>query len=235
MKIEGPLVSGKFVDRPNRFIAMVAVDGQIVRSHLPDPGRLKELLIPGADLLVRPAPKGSERKTKYSTVMVRHEGQLISLVSALPNRFVLESLQEGILPMFKAFRFVRAEIAQGNHRFDFLLKDENENPFYLEVKSVTFVENGCAKFPDAVTARGARHAKALSDLVMNGKGAGILFVCQRPDADRFEPMWDRDPKFSQALYDAQKAGVLVWCIATNISETEMTYKTEIPVNLEPPE
>jgi len=75
----------------------------------------------------------------------------------------------------------------------------------------------------------------LSDLVMNGKGAGILFVCQRPDADRFEPMWDRDPKFSQALYDAQKAGVLVWCIATNISETEMTYKTEIPVNLEPPE
>ncbi|MBT3663788.1 MAG: DNA/RNA nuclease SfsA [Candidatus Marinimicrobia bacterium] len=235
MKIEGPLVSGKFVDRPNRFIAMVAVDGQIVRSHLPDPGRLKELLIPGADLLVRPAPKGSERKTKYSTVMVRHEGQLISLVSALPNRFVLESLQEGILPMFKAFRFVRAEIAQGNHRFDFLLEDENENPFYLEVKSVTFVENGCAKFPDAVTARGARHAKALSDLVMNGKGAGILFVCQRPDADRFEPMWDRDPKFSQALYDAQKAGVLVWCIATNISETEMTYKTEIPVNLEPPE
>jgi sugar fermentation stimulation protein A len=235
LKIEGPLVSGKFVDRPNRFIAMVAVDGQIVRSHLPDPGRLKELLIPGADLLVRPAPKGSERKTKYSTVMVRHEGQLISLVSALPNRFVLESLQEGILPMFKAFRFVRAEIAQGNHRFDFLLEDENENPFYLEVKSVTFVENGCAKFPDAVTARGARHAKALSDLVMNGKGAGILFVCQRPDADRFEPMWDRDPKFSQALYDAQKAGVLVWCIATNISETEMTYKTEIPVNLEPPE
>ncbi len=235
MKIEGPLVSGKFVDRPNRFIAMVAVDGQIVRSHLPDPGRLKELLIPGADLLVRPAPKGSERKTKYSTVMVRHEGQLISLVSALPNRFVLESLQEGILPMFKAFRFVRAEIAQGNHRFDFLLEDENENPFYLEVKSVTFVENGCAKFPDAVTARGARHAKALSDLVMNGKRAGILFVCQRPDADRFEPMWDRDPKFSQALYDAQKAGVLVWCIATNISETEMTYKTEIPVNLEPPE
>ena len=74
MKIEGPLVSGKFVDRPNRFITMVAVDGQIVRSHLPDPGRLKELLIPGTELLLRPAPKGSERKTKFSTVMVRHEG-----------------------------------------------------------------------------------------------------------------------------------------------------------------
>ncbi len=235
MKIEGPLVQAKFVERPNRFITLVDVDGKIVRSHLPDPGRLKELLIPGADLLVRPAPKGSERKTKYSTVMVRHEGQLISLVSALPNRFVLESLQEGILPMFKAFRFVRAEIAQGNHRFDFLLEDENENPFYLEVKSVTFVENGCAKFPDAVTARGARHAKALSDLVMNGKGAGILFVCQRSDAERFAPMWDRDSTFANALLNAKKSGVYVWCITTDVNENEMTYKTEIPVNLEPPE
>lgn len=235
MKIEGPLVSGKFVDRPNRFITMVAVDGQIVRSHLPDPGRLKELLIPGTELLLRPAPKGSERKTKFSTVMVRHEGQLISLVSALPNRFVLESLQNGSLPMFNDYQLIRPEITHGNHRFDFLLQDKNKIPFYLEVKSVTFVEDGLAKFPDAVTERGTRHANALADLVQKGKGAGILFVCQRPDANRFEPMWDRDPKFSQALYDAQKAGVRVWCITTNISETQMTYQIEIPVNLVPPE
>ncbi|MBC8345702.1 MAG: DNA/RNA nuclease SfsA [Candidatus Marinimicrobia bacterium] len=235
MKIEGPLVSGKFVDRPNRFITLVEVDGEIVRSHLPDPGRLKELLIPDAELWVRPAPEGSERKTKYSTVMVRHEGQLISLVSALPNRFVLESLQAKKLPMFENYQLVQPEITHGNHRFDFLLDDKNENPFYLEVKSVTFVDKGLAKFPDAVTDRGARHAKALAELVNRGKGAGILFVCQRPDANRFEPMWDRDPTFAHALLNAKNNGVKVWCITTNINKNEMTYKTEIPVNLEPPE
>ena len=233
MKIEGPLIQGKFVERPNRFITMVEVDGKIVRSHLPDPGRLKELLLPGAELLLRPAPEGSERKTKYSTVMLYHEGQLISLVSVLPNRFVLEALQDNVLPMFHNYGFVRSEVSHGNHRFDFLLKGQNENPFYLEVKSVTYVENGLAKFPDAVTERGARHAQALADIVKSGVGAGILFVCQRSDANQFSPMWERDPKFSKTLLEAYKTGVKVWCITTQVSETEMRFGKEIPVNLEP--
>jgi|TARA_B100000035_G_C20937676_1_gene525976 sugar fermentation stimulation protein A len=235
VKIEGPLILGKFVERPNRFIAMVQVGDEIVRSHLPDPGRLKELLITGADLLLRPAPKGSERKTKYSTVMVRHEGQLISLVSALPNRFVLESLEESSLPMLTNYKLVQPEVSHGNHRFDFLLKDRNGTPFYLEVKSVTYVENGLAKFPDAVTERGARHAKALAQLVKEGNGAGILFVCQRSDANRFEPMWNQDPEFAKVLLAAKEAGVGVWCITTQVSETEMRFGKEIPVNLTPPE
>jgi sugar fermentation stimulation protein A len=235
LKIEGPLILGKFVERPNRFITMVEVDGKVVRSHLPDPGRLKELLLPGAELLLRPAPDGSERKTKFSTVMVNHKGQLVSLVSALPNRFVKESLQQGDISIFKKFEYVRAEVPHGNHRFDFLLKDRNKKPFFLEVKSVTYVENYLAKFPDAVTERGARHAKALAELVRNGNGAGILFVCQRPDANRFEPMWDRDPKFAKALLEAKETGVEVWCITTQVSETQMTFEKEIPVNLTHPE
>ena len=81
MKIEGPLIPAIFVERPNRFITMIKIDDEIHRSHLPDPGRLKELLFPGAKLLARTAPKNSLRKTKYSTIMVNHEGQLISLVS----------------------------------------------------------------------------------------------------------------------------------------------------------
>ena len=234
MKIEGPLIPGKFVERPNRFITLVEVEGKIVRSHLPDPGRLKELLIPGAELLLHPSPEGSQRKTKFSTVMVKHEGELISLVSTLPNRFIKELLKENTLPILKDFQYVRSEPSCGNHRFDFLLNDVNGYPFYLEVKSVTYVENGLAKFPDAVTERGARHANALAELVLNGTGAGILFVCQRSDASKFEPMWDRDPKFSQALLKANQEGVHVWCITSQMSETEMTFKREIPVNLIPP-
>ena len=235
MIIEGPLVPGTFVERPNRFIAIVMKDGQVVQTHLPDPGRLKELLIPGAKLLLRPALKGSNRKTKYSTVMVNHGGQLISLVSALPNRFVLESFFDESLPMLKGYKLVQPEVSHGNHRFDFLLKDNNGKQFYLEVKSVTYVENRLAQFPDAVTQRGTRHAKALAKLVDEGNRAGILFVCQRSDADQFIPMWDRDPEFGNALLEAKKVGVKVWCITTHFTETEMTFQKEIPVNLNLPD
>jgi sugar fermentation stimulation protein A len=234
MKIEGPLLNATFVERPNRFITLVKINGKIYRSHLPDPGRLKELLFPGANLLVRPAPKGSERKTKFSTVMVNHNGQLISLVSALPNQFVKEALGKNEIPIFEDYTLVRPEITVGKHRFDFLLKDPNGSDFYLEVKSVTFVENGLAQFPDAVTERGAKHALALKKLVESGEGAGILFVCQRPDANSFQPMWYRDPKLGKAVLDANRAGVKVWCITLNISETDMTFNQEIPVNLELP-
>ena len=231
MIIEGPLLSGVFIERPNRFITKVLLEGKIVRSHLPDPGRLKELLIKGAEVLLHPAPKDSNRKTQYSTVMINHKGQLISLVSTLPNRFVLESLEKNTLPMFKNYKLVRPEIVFGKHRFDFLLKNRKGKKFYLEVKSVTYVENRVAQFPDAVTERGTRHAKTLAKLVDKENEAGILFVCQRPDADRFRPMWKRDPKFSKALLLAKEAGVKVWCITTHISKTDMSFNKIIPVDL----
>jgi len=96
------------------------------------------------------------------------------------------------------------------------------------------VENGVAQFPDAVTERGRKHALALKKLVEEGKGAGILFVCQRPDASSFRPMWERDPKLANAVLDANKSGVKVWCITLNVSKTDMTFHKEIPVNLELP-
>ena len=231
MNIEGPLVSGTFIERPNRFITLVKINGKIVRSHLPDPGRLKEFLIPGAEVLLRPATNQLERKTKFSTVMVRFEGKLISLVSVLPNKFVKECLDKNILPMFHDYRLIRSEITYGNHRFDFLLNDYEDSPFYLEVKSVTYVKNGLAQFPDAITARGTRHVIALTELTKKGIETGILFVCQRDDPTNFAPMWDTDPVFSKALFDASKIGVNIWCITTIITETEMTFKEEIPVNL----
>lgn len=234
MNIKGPLVSGTFIERPNRFITLVKVNQKIVRSHLPDPGRLKELLIPGVEVLLRPASNQLKRKTKFSTVMVRFEGRLISLVSALPNKFVKECLENSVLPMFKNYRLIRSEIPHGNHRFDFLLNNHEGFKFFLEVKSVTYVKNGIARFPDAITARGTRHVVALSELMQSGINSGILFVCQRDDPASFEPMWDRDPIFSKALFEASKMNVNIWCISTTVTETEITFKRQIPVNLTPP-
>jgi len=230
MKIEGPLINAVFIERPNRFITIIEICGERHKSHLPDPGRLKELLIPGASLLVRPAPENKERLTAFTTIMVNLKGQWISLVSTLPNQFVKYSFQKNRIPIFQKYKLVRPEVTIRNHRFDFLLNNKSGKNFFLEVKSVTFVEDGIAKFPDAVTTRGMNHAKTLTDLVKEGEFAGILFVCQRPDATLFEPMWDIDPMFSNVLFNAYKIGVKVWCITLNVSQTEISFNKEIPVN-----
>ena len=231
MNIEGPLISGVFIERPNRFITLVEINGEIVRSHLPDPGRLKELLIPGIEVLLRPASSLGKRKTKFSTVMVRFKGKLISLVSALPNQFVKESIEKNILPMFHNYKIIRPEIPYGNHRFDFLLNDYEDAIFYLEVKSVTYVSNGISQFPDAITSRGAKHVVALTNLVTSGVKTGILFVCQRGDGKLFKPMWKRDPQFGEALVQAYNCGVKVWCITCAVTLKSITFLREIPVNL----
>lgn len=230
MKIEGPLINAIFIERPNRFITIIEIGGKKHKSHLPDPGRLKELLIPGVYLLVRPAPENKKRSTAFTTIMVNLKGQWISLVSTLPNQFVKYSFQNKCIPIFQRYELVKPEIAIRNHRLDFLLSNKSGKNFFLEVKSVTFVEDGIAKFPDAVTTRGMNHAKILTGLVKEGEFAGILFVCQRPDATLFEPMWDRDPMFSNVLFNAYKMGVKVWCITLNISKTEISFNKEIPVN-----
>ena len=231
MKIEGPLIKGRFHSRTNRFLTVVEINGELVQSHLPDPGRLKELLLPDAELYLRPVSDAIPRKTRFTTVMVCHKGQFISLVSTLPNQFVKESLIKNNLPMFRNYKLIRSEVTVGKHRFDFLLESPKGNPFYLEIKSVTYVENGIAQFPDAVTERGARHAMALAELVAQGNKAGILFVCQRRDGKLFKPMWKRDPKFGEALVQAYNCGVKVWCVTCAVTLKSITLLREIPVNL----
>ena len=140
MKIPGPLRDARFVARPNRFLTVVDIDGKHVKSHLPDPGRLKELLVPGAQLKVRPRDsQSSQRRTSWTTLLVKKGRNWVSIDSTLPNRFVESLLVNGELSIFDLYTLVRREVTVGSHRFDFLLK-KNGKPYYLEVKSVTFVE-----------------------------------------------------------------------------------------------
>ena len=233
MKIKGPLIKGIFIDRPNRFLTIVKIKDKYVKSHLPDPGRLKEILTPGRIVYLRKESFNSNRKTKYTTVLTDINGELISLVTTLPNQFIRECLELNYLSFFDGLSIKKQEIKYGKHRFDFLLTDKKNMRFYLEVKSVTYVNDRIAKFPDAITERGTRHVNALSNLVNNGFRAGIIFVVQRSDADIFEPMWSRDPKFCNALYNAEKCGVNIWCIKSRLSKADMTFISEIPINLEP--
>jgi len=229
MFLEGELLEAEFVDRPNRFLTRVKYNNRVVESHLPDPGRLKELLIPGASLLIK-KEGNPNRKTKFSTQAVYLDSQLISLNSWLPNKFVEFLLKRKSIEFLEDWNFIRREIPFGKHRFDFLL-ERDKKPLYIEVKSVTLVENGIAKFPDAVTERGKRHVESLTKMTKDGINCMVLFVVQRPDAKFFKPQWERDPKFAKALLKAYDNGVNIKVIQSEIKKDKIVYRGELPFQI----
>jgi len=230
MPLAWELLDAEFIDRPNRFLTRVKYNGEVVESHLPDPGRLKELLIPGVTLLIK-KEGNPNRKTKFSTQAVYLGKQLISLNSWLPNQFVEFLLKRKSIDFLVKWDYIRREVPFGKHRFDFLLQ-KDEKLLYLEVKSVTLVENGIAKFPDAVTERGKRHVEHLAEMTKEGIDCMVLFVVQRSDAKIFQPQWERDPKFSEALLSAYNDGLNIKVIQADMQKTKMVYIGELPFNFE---
>ena len=224
------LIEAEFVDRPNRFLSLVKIDGKIHESHVPDPGRLKELLFPGARVMVEPK-KGSHRKTKFATVMVYSGDELISINSQLPNRFARHCLDNALIPEFQGWRVKKQEYTYGKSRFDFLLEKDGKEKL-LEVKSATLVEEGVARFPDAVTARGRRHVLHLAESITSDLSAAVLFVIQRSDASSFEPHWGRDPEFADALQRSVNNGVELVIYSTHLKPDSMSLGQAIPFHLE---
>lgn len=221
LPLAGPLVETCFVERPNRFLLHCQhADGSVQEAHMADPGRLRELLIPGKRVWLRPVPASSTRRTRWTAVLVESpDGSgLVSVDTTLPNHLIHRALQQGALDEFADWELERREVTLGGSRIDFLLRHADGRQLALEVKSVTLVEDDVARFPDAVTTRGARHVRELAHLAQqDGWEAAILFVLQRPDASRIEAAPSIDPGFAAALADAQAAGVRVYgrrCVVT---------------------
>lgn len=230
MEFLGPLVRGIFLRRLNRFAVLVEIGGVPRTCHLPNPGRLEELLVPGAKVFLL-EKIGGGRRTGYDLAAVSHRGGLVSVDSRLPNRLVGEALAEGRLPPFCHCRVVREEVPYGRSRFDFLLQC-GEKPCLLEVKSCTLVRDGMALFPDAVTERGKRHCLELARAHQEGYRAAVLFVVQRTDASIFSPNDATDPAFGEALRWAAGRGVEVLAYGCLVTESEVRLGGRVAVDLE---
>jgi|Deesub1362B_J571_1020462.scaffolds.fasta_scaffold02671_5 sugar fermentation stimulation protein A len=197
-------VWGEYLSRPNRFSLWVALDGARELVHLPNPGRLLEVLAPGRRILLR-AAASPLRKTRFTAVGADLDGMLVSLDSTLPNRFFPQALAQGLIPPLVGWQLLKREPRLGAGRADFLLRKGRERAL-VEVKSVTWVEQGVALFPDAPTLRGRRHLEELAQAAGEGMEAWVVFVVQRPDAWAFGPS-PLDLKFGAALRRALAAGV----------------------------
>ena len=191
-------VKGIFKNRPNRFIAEVEVEGKLEIAHVPNTGRCKELLVKPSD--------NPNRKTKFSLHFVENKGVLVSLYSQQANSIAYEAIINGKIKELSGYDFHQREKTVDNSRIDIYLANENEE-CYVEVKGVTLIVDGEARFPDAPTERGAKHLKELMKLKKEGNRCCVFFLIQHPLGKFFRPNWENDPVFSQTLNDAYEAVV----------------------------
>lgn len=227
----GEVMKAKFVDRPNRFLGRVELNGKVEEAFIPNPGRMYELMIPGKTVFVRHM-LGDHRKTKLDMIAVNHQGVLISIDSNLPNRFIRGLLENRGLDMFSGYDTVEPEPRVFEGRFDFKLTGSGGVTF-IEVKSCTLVEEGHASFPDAPTVRGARHMRHLAKSLRtkNASRAAVVFVIQRPDAKIFSPNDETDPEFGDALRYAHTQGVDIIPLSTEIIDWSLSLIGVIPFRL----
>ena len=229
MKIEGPLVEGIFLQRDNRFRATVEVAGRVTKAHVPNSGRLHELFVPGRRVLLAPRA-APHRVTAYDLVLVDLGGRLVSMDARLPSRLFHEAVAAGKLAPFLGYTAVQPEVTFGESRLDFRL-DGPAGTCYVEVKSVTLVEDGVGLFPDAPTTRGQRHVRALMEAVAQGHRAAAVFVIQRDDAHTFAPHDAADPAFGRVLREAVAAGVEVHAFKCRVTREEVVIVGAVRVGV----
>ena len=198
-------VKGIFKNRPNRFIAEVEVDGEMEIAHVPNTGRCKELLVDDAVVWLKPSDNPN-RKTKFSLHFVENKNVLVSLFSQQANSIVYDAIVDGKIKELAGYNHLKREKTVDNSRIDIYLENENEK-CYVEVKGVTLIVDGEARFPDAPTERGAKHLKELIKLKKEGNRCAVFFLIQHPAGNFFRPNWENDPVFSETLNEAYENGV----------------------------
>ena len=226
-----------FRNRANRFIAEVELNGEIVKAHLPNTGRCKELLIDGATVYLKPSDNPN-RKTKYSLFLVENKGALVAMYSQQASNIVIDAILNDKVEELSGYDIVESEKTIGNSRIDIYLAnwDNDNNPIdetYVEVKSVTLIKDGLAQFPDAPTERGRKHLEELISLKKEGKRSVVFFLIEHPNGNSFRPNWENDAKFSQTLNKAYDEGVeiLVYKTKNTLDNIELTGKS-LEFNLE---
>lgn len=224
------VVQGRFLRRPNRFLAHVDLGGEETVVHVKNTGRCRELLVPGCTVYLSPAANPA-RKTKYDLFAVEKalpdgSTRLIHMDSQAANDIAAEWLRAK-LPEAT----IRREARFGSSRFDFYI-EHGERRIILEVKGVTLEQDGVARFPDAPTERGLRHVRELMDCKRQGYEAAILFVVQMKGVRCLRPNDATHPAFGAALREAAAAGVTVLAVDCRATADSIVIDGQIPVELQ---
>ena len=226
MKYEN-IYEGRFIDRPNRFIAHVEIDGREETVHVKNTGRCRELLKTGAEVYIQDSLSPA-RKTRWDLIAVQKGDRIVNIDSQIPNKAVKEWLEKGNL--IGDITAVRPEYTYGSSRID-LYVEAGEKKILIEVKGVTLEEEGVVRFPDAPSERAVKHVQELKEAVKKGYEAYVFFVIQMKDVRYFTPNQDTHPEFAKALKEAADGGVKVVAYDCLVEKDSIAIGREVPVDL----
>ena len=226
-----PRVFATFLGRRQRFLAdMELPGGTRVVAHCPNTGSMRGCLFPGHRALLWDS-RNPKRKLLYTWKAIEADGAWVGIDTGVPNRLVEAAIRAGAIPALAGFPRVRRERRMGERsRVDLLLEGAAGSCF-VEVKNVTLVEGGAARFPDAVTARGLRHLEELAARVAEGHRAAMVYVVQRADGRWFEPADDIDPAYGDGLRRAVEQGVEVYALGTRVTPEGVSVTGLLPARI----
>ncbi|MEK9200142.1 DNA/RNA nuclease SfsA [Ureibacillus sp. FSL E2-3493] len=225
----GEIVEGRFSKRINRLIAEVFINGVKERVHVKNTGRLRELLLPDAEVLLERSDNPN-RKTKFSLIAVIKNRDWVNIDSQAPNMVAFNALKEGKLLEFRMVNSVKKEVTYGASRFDLFFEHDDQKGF-IEVKGVTLEKDGMAMFPDAPTTRGTKHVLELIKAVCEGYSCTILFIVQLKGCHGFTPNRKTDPAFADALLQAYEQGVQILAYDSIVKKDGLVLNESLPVYL----
>lgn len=218
------IVKGKFHSRPNRFIANVLVEDKLETVHVKNTGRCKELLLPGADVILE-ASDNPNRKTAYDLIAVYKEKiGLVNMDSQAPNKVVAEWLAK------QDFTYIKPEYTYGKSRFDFYMEC-GDKKFLMEVKGCTLENDGLGYFPDAPTERGVKHLRELAKASLEGYQCYLAFVIQMEGVKEVLPYTVTHPEFGDALKEAKDAGVEILYLQCRVEPDMLEIKSDVSAKL----
>lgn len=227
--IYNKVIEGIFLSRPNRFIAKVLIDNVEETVHVKNTGRCKELLIPGARIILEDCSHRPNRKTKYSLIAVWKGDMLVNMDSQVPNAVVYEGIEDGKIKELQNPKELRREVTYRNSRFDIYYENENEKGF-IEVKGVTLEKDGISMFPDAPTKRGSKHVLEMIEAVKEGYSGTIFFLVQMKGPREFRTNNKMDIEFANAIKLASKSGVEILAYDSIVGEESIHINK--PINIQ---
>ncbi len=219
------IIQGRFLERPNRFIAKVETGGSVETVHVKNTGRCKELLAKGARVYLEKSDNPG-RTTAYDLVAVEKGKRMVNMDSQAPNKAVGEWLLEREL--FPGLVSVHPETSYGNSRFDFYVETSSEKIF-IEVKGVTLEEDGVVRFPDAPSDRAVKHVEELIRAKKDGYRVFVLFVVQMEGVRYFSPNYGTHREFAETLCRAKEAGVEILAYDCMVTADSMRINRPVPV------
>ena len=232
MRFPDPLIPGTLVKRYKRFLADVTLaDGSVVTAHCANTGSMLGVAEPGSEVWLSPA-RNPERKLKYTWEMIRVGEGLVGINTQHPNRIVEDGVRAGGVAELTGYDEVRREVKYGkNSRIDVLLSGGGRPDCYVEVKNVHLRRGRAAEFPDAVTARGAKHLVEMADMVDGGARAVMFYLVQREDCETFAVADDIDPAYAEALETARSRGVEAVCYTCRLTPESIELDRPLPLDL----